>query len=216
MAEENRDIRLLIIAAYTSVRTGLHAMLSDSDGLNVVGFVSGSSELERALPTARPEVVVWDVGVEDQNRVIEILSQSTVGVVALDDPTGNLLARLSAEIPAWAILRKEADSEEIVSAVRAVAAGLIVLDRSFLSQFPASADLPVSPTEDESEDPLTAREHEVLQLMALGLPNKNIAARLGISLHTVKYHVAAILTKLDASSRTEAVTIGARRGYVLL
>jgi DNA-binding CsgD family transcriptional regulator len=57
---------------------------------------------------------------------------------------------------------------------------------------------------------------EVLQLMAHGLPNKRIAARLGISLHTAKFHVAQILAKLDAGSRTEAVTRGARRGYVTL
>ena len=63
---------------------------------------------------------------------------------------------------------------------------------------------------------LTVRETEVLQLVAQGLPNKIIASRLGISLHTVKFHVAAILAKLNASSRTEAVTLGARRGYVVL
>lgn len=56
----------------------------------------------------------------------------------------------------------------------------------------------------------------MLQLMAQGLPNKIIASRLGISLHTVKFHVASVLAKLDATSRTEAVTLGVRRGYVLL
>jgi DNA-binding NarL/FixJ family response regulator len=63
---------------------------------------------------------------------------------------------------------------------------------------------------------LTAREIQVLQLMAQGLPNKIIAARLGISLHTAKFHVASILSKLGAASRTEAVTLGARHGFVAL
>ena len=66
------------------------------------------------------------------------------------------------------------------------------------------------------DETLTTREREVLALMARGLPNKQIAARLSISLHTVKFHVASVLAKLGASSRTEAVTLGARRGAVSL
>src|SRR5260370_38862805 len=65
-------------------------------------------------------------------------------------------------------------------------------------------------------EPLTPRERDVLQLMAEGLPNKLIAVRLSISEHTAKFHISAIMTKLGAASRTEAVTIGARRGLLIL
>ena len=79
---------------------------------------------------------------------------------------------------------------------------------------------PVAPHQTElaagAGEPLTPRERDVLQLMAKGLPNKLIAVRLSISQHTAKFHVSAIMTKLGAASRTEAVTIGARRGLLIL
>jgi DNA-binding CsgD family transcriptional regulator len=67
-----------------------------------------------------------------------------------------------------------------------------------------------------TEDPLTAREHEVLGLLAEGLPNKRIARQLGISEHTVKFHVSSVFAKLGAQSRAEAVSIGARNGLISL
>ena len=73
-----------------------------------------------------------------------------------------------------------------------------------------------SPAGAEGEEPLTEREREVLDLMALGLPNKTIAARLGISEHTVKFHVGSVMAKLGAASRTEAVTHAIRQGLLAL
>jgi DNA-binding NarL/FixJ family response regulator len=119
----------------------------------------------------------------------------------------------------WAYLLKEADEAEIAGALRAVAAGLIVLDRS-LAPLLTAAGPPIQAGDSVETllpgEALTAREREVLQLMAQGLSNRQIAARLHISPHTVKFHVASILAKLGAASRTEAVALGARRGYVIL
>jgi len=116
-------------------------------------------------------------------------------------------------------LPRDAGAEEIVAAVTAVASGLSALDRrlalealSGLARGRLEAAEPVSGV----EEPLTAREREVLQLLAQGIPNKQIAQRLSISEHTVKFHVSAIMTKLGAASRTEAVTTAARRGLLLL
>jgi DNA-binding NarL/FixJ family response regulator len=112
-----------------------------------------------------------------------------------------------------AFLAGEAGTDELVAAVHAVVHGLIVLD-------PAIAGVAglrwngVSPPADPADDVLTPRELEVLRLVANGLPNKTIAHQLSISEHTVKFHVGSILTKLDASSRTEAVTIATRRGLL--
>src|SRR6202044_3235806 len=109
--------------------------------------------------------------------------------------------------PGWALLRKEAEGREVVNAVRAAANGLIVLDHSLSRLLEAIDVLPhddAGSRDDLNSDSLSVREREVLQLMTLGLPNKQIAARLAISLSTVKFHVAGILAKMGASSRTEA------------
>lgn len=130
------------------------------------------------------------------------------------------LARLvTADGLGFGALPRNAGAEEIAAAVMAVASGLTALDHSLalaaLSGLARGRLDGAEPVNDASE-PLTAREREVLQLLAQGIPNKQIAQRLAISEHTVKFHVSAIMTKLGASSRTEAVTTAARRGLLLL
>jgi DNA-binding NarL/FixJ family response regulator len=120
---------------------------------------------------------------------------------------------------AYGLLRRDASEEEIVAAVRATGSGLIALDPALAALLLAPAErMPAPAVEDIEEeiDPLTARELEVLQLLAQGLPNKLIAHSLGISEHTAKFHVSAILMKLGAASRTEAATTAARRGLLIL
>jgi DNA-binding NarL/FixJ family response regulator len=115
-------------------------------------------------------------------------------------------------------LPREATPEEIVAALTAVAGGLIALDRRLASEALTSERAPTPVTEalPVADETLTARELEVLQLLAQGLPNKIIASRLRISEHTAKFHVSSIMTKLNAASRTEAVTLAARRGLLIL
>ncbi len=108
-----------------------------------------------------------------------------------------------------AVLPREASEQEIVAAVEAVAAGLIAVHPQFLETLQAR---PVM----ELAEPLTPRESEVLRLLAEGVANKEIAWRLSISEHTVKFHVASVLDKLNASSRTEAVAKGIRSGLVVV
>ena len=107
-------------------------------------------------------------------------------------------------------LARDASAEELAAAVRAVAAGLDVIGPGVTSGGSSGDEL------EPGESPLTEREREVLQLVAGGLPNKGIARELGISEHTVKFHVGAVLSKLQAQSRTEAVSIAARRGLLVL
>jgi DNA-binding NarL/FixJ family response regulator len=114
-----------------------------------------------------------------------------------------------------ALLRRDVPPTVILAAVEAVAAGLAVVDPQDLDALLTStASAPVEAGGEASV--LTERELEVLRMMADGAANKIIAWKLGISEHTVKFHVASILAKLGASSRTEAVTIGIRRGLVLV
>jgi two-component system, NarL family, nitrate/nitrite response regulator NarL len=211
-------IRILIVAAYAAVRAGLQTLLAEEEGCTVIGAVSGSAELERVLPEARPDVVLLDDSVGEGTRMLEALAGSETGLVLLGEQRAGYQLLAGSSLPGWAYLLKEADRAEIAGAVRAVAAGLVVLDRS-LAPYLTAALLLRTNTDGEPPLPgeaLTPREREVLQLMAQGLPNREIAARLFISPHTVKFHVASILAKLGAASRTEAVTLGARRGYVLL
>ena len=117
---------------------------------------------------------------------------------------------------AFGALRRDATPEEIAAALGAIAGGLITLDRRLapLLLQPSLALAPASERLIGSDEPLTARELEVLQLLAEGLPNKIIATRLHITEHTAKFHVSSILMKLGAASRTEAVTTAARRGLL--
>ncbi len=211
-------IEVLIVAPYSSVRAGLRTLLAESADCRVVGEVGGSSDLARVFSQTPAAVVVCDYTPIDGPEIVTTVMENRAALVLLGDGETGYRELAESDLSGWAYLRKEADGEEIAGAVRAVATGLVVLDRLLAPSF--CPPLPfVSPLLEESllpDETLTPRERQVIQLMAQGLPNKNIAARLTISLHTVKFHVASILAKLNANSRTEAVTQGARRGLVTL
>ena len=111
------------------------------------------------------------------------------------------------------MLPPDASAAEIVAAIHAAAAGMALVDPADLERWIAAASPAVAA---DTGAPLTARELEVLRMLAEGAANKTIAWKLGISEHTVKFHVAQILAKLNAGTRTEAVTVGVRRGLILL
>jgi DNA-binding NarL/FixJ family response regulator len=127
-------------------------------------------------------------------------------IALLDDPVTQAPAALRAG--ARAVLRRDASPAELVAAIEAVAAGLVVLH-------PQAVPRPPAPSPSAAE-PLTRREREILTLLADGLGNKVIAARLGISDHTVKAHVGAIFDKLHVGTRAEAVALGLRLGLIAL
>lgn len=234
-------IRVLIAAAYASVRAGLQSLL-EAQGCEVVGQASNPRELE-ALLFKRPDVVLLDLpeshsesGADEEGgagtleNIASLLARAEVAVVLMGDAVQDFELLLACPLRGWAWLAREADGCEIAAAVRAAAGGLAAFDRSRLALMLATE--PEPPAEEAEEEalsgaqargevsapqaPLTAREQQVLQLLASGMPNKSIARRLSISPHTAKFHVASILSKLGASSRTEAVSIGARGGYLML
>jgi DNA-binding NarL/FixJ family response regulator len=175
--------------------------------------------------------------VDDPAAMLGLLDGGAVGVVVADAPPREVLADWCArhersrfvalsdesepeeclallQAGATAVLPRAAAPEAIMAAVKAAASGLAVLPRALLTPL---LDGPLADTLPEREAvPLTPREIEVLAAMADGASNKAIARRLGISFHTAKFHVAAILAKLDADSRTEAVAKAAQRGLVML
>jgi DNA-binding NarL/FixJ family response regulator len=200
--------RVSIVAALPSVRLGLAEMLT-AHGHTLVGI-----EDEPA-----PDGTVWLLD-EPNAPALDALtaqrySDAARAAVVLSDEPGMAAQLARAGLRGWACLARDADPEQLDLAVRAAEAGLVLLDlpvaTTSLTQ-PAAVALAGG----GAAEPLTARELQVLQLVAQGLPNKGIARRLGISENTAKFHVASLCGKLGASSRTEAVTLAARRGLILL
>jgi DNA-binding NarL/FixJ family response regulator len=195
-----------ILAGLPSVRLGLADMLA-SHGHSVL-----------AEDDAADGAAVWVLDAPSVPALDALMAQrysdSPRAAVVLSDEPGmaNQLAR--AGLRGWACLARDADADQLDLAVRSAEAGLVLLDLPLAA---TSLALPVLASgTTESMEPLTARELQVLQLVAQGLPNKGIARRLGISENTAKFHVASLCGKLGASSRTEAVTLAARRGLILL
>lgn len=117
---------------------------------------------------------------------------------------------------AWGLLPLEATAEELTAAIHALAEGLVIASPTLIDPF-LKLGQPTQPEAEEMlSEPLTEREMQVLQLLAQGLANKQIALQLGISEHTVKFHISGIYSKLGVTNRTEAVRQGVRRGMIVL
>lgn len=219
---------MLVVAASAVVRAGLEALVAADPGLTVVGAAADLHEATQRVEVARPDVVLLDYAREDGALVPGLhalgAGDHAATVVVLTEDPAALWAAVALRSGVRAVLRREATAAAVVAAVVAAAAGLVVLHPESAAEmefgvretraraasgFGKDAP-PISP------QPLTAREGEVLHMLAEGLGNKTIARRLGISEHTVKFHVGSIFAKLGASSRTEAVTLGVRQGLVLL
>jgi DNA-binding NarL/FixJ family response regulator len=135
-------------------------------------------------------------------------------VLASNPPSGRGLARLP--VRAWGILGEDSRSEELSAAVQALHLGLLVGDPTLARPALTRLIFAEGETPGPLVEPLTERELEVLQWLAQGLANKQIASQLGISEHTVKFHVSAIYSKLSATNRAEAVRLGVQQGLILL
>ena len=114
------------------------------------------------------------------------------------------------------ILSNESDPDDLISAIYAAYGGLVLLSKPTAESLAAVYGDQPPDVGDELSEEITSRETEVLRMLAEGLVNKDIAVRLGISEHTVKFHISSILDKLGASTRTEAVTLGIRRGLITI
>jgi two-component system, NarL family, nitrate/nitrite response regulator NarL len=205
-------VRVLIVADDETFRAGLAAALSGQAGVSAVDQARLDGDLAMTAAPYRPDVLLWDLRDADRRPSSDLpaMLDLEIPVIVLGDD--EVLIAEAVAAGAKGALPHHVDSAPLVAAVLAAAEGLVVIDPVFPpSILPSHVDVSPSPTEE-----LTPREIEVLQLVAEGLPNKQIALRLGISEHTVKFHVDAILGKLGAHSRTEAVTRAARLGLLVL
>jgi DNA-binding NarL/FixJ family response regulator len=217
-------IRALIAAASPVVRAGLEALLARSASVAIVATTSGDA-LADDIETYEPQVVLLAVeprGDTPPNVASRIalspdaVSRTPAFVLLADTPSVQWIVD-ALRSGARSVLPRDATPDEIIAALEAAAVGLVTLPAELAADFVSAVRAPiVARPAGAPAQPLTRREIEVLGMLAEGLANKNIAARLGISEHTVKTHVASILTKLDAFSRAEAVAIGARQGLILL
>ncbi|MFZ0637721.1 MAG: response regulator transcription factor [Candidatus Acidiferrales bacterium] len=210
-------MRAFIVTASPLVRAGLENILA-AQGVEVAGAFASVEPLTDHLVEETADVVLIDASGEEfesllRNIELSELTSETAVILLADHPAPRWLAE-AVRAGIGAILPSGAAPEQLVAAMQAATAGLFVMNRGQIdSAFPAAspASQPL-----ELAEPLTRREREVLQMLASGLGNKEIATRLTISEHTVKFHVASILGKLGAASRTEAVAQGIRHGFVLL
>jgi DNA-binding NarL/FixJ family response regulator len=199
-------LRLVVVGEDALARAGLRA-LAESAGLHVAADVPPAGAEDLAEDEA--DAAAWDVGPRGTFDGLRALSARlpVVAVLWSDEQAGEALAA-----GARAVLLRDRVEARLLPAVTAAAAGLVTLDEGL-----AESVLRPRPSPAPSlAEPLTPREMEVVQLLAEGLTNRRIGERLGISEHTAKFHVNAILAKLGASSRSEAVAQAARLGLVLL
>jgi NarL family two-component system response regulator YdfI len=210
-------IRVLIVAAKARERRALESLLH-ARGFEVVGSFTVLEDASEVFAEKDLDAIVVDASDFAVEDLLESLQETGV---ARETPVILLLPGASREAASHAlrlgvrgILAPSPEPQQLAAALEAVVRKLVVLN--------SEAGSPISPTAgrtapaDELTEPLTPREKEVLRLLASGLGNKEIAAKLKISEHTAKFHVASILGKLGAASRTEAVSIGMRNGLILL
>ena len=220
-----KDLRVLVVADDLLARAGLAALLAQQPGCTVVGQVAGDVDLSAALDVHRPDVIAWELGWDPA------LSLDRLADYPSDEGRPRIVVLLPDEtytVAAWAagaqgLFLRNASAASLAMGLTAVSQGLVVIDPELAPALYPHPDLPPQRGKDFSpplgkggEGGFTPRELQVLRLLAEGLPNKAIASRLGISDHTVKFHVNAILGKLVAQSRTEAVTRATRLGLITL
>lgn len=204
-------VRVLVVGADPLARAGLAALFGAYPGYEVATIAESDLDLDRALQTFAPDAVVWDVGVTGEHAELD---WTDAGLPVLALVADDMQAAEAWQAGAGSLLLRDAPPDALAAALVAAREGLVALDPVLAERL---LDVPLAPdVPDLGPDALTPREHEVLCLVAEGLPNKGIADQLGITPHTVKFHVAAVLSKLGAQSRTEAVTRAARLGYLVL
>jgi DNA-binding NarL/FixJ family response regulator len=190
-------IRVLIDVSSPALRAGLRALLSSDRTLQVVND-SLEDEREADVVITSASYALFSANGRSDSPLAGILFLS-------DEPLD--VREMKRTSRAWGIVHTDASPEELSAAVRALSQGLVVGASTLLFE---SENSPLS------QGPLTDRESEVLGLLSKGLANKQIAAALGISEHTVKFHVSSIYQKLNVTNRTEAVREGLRGGWIAL
>jgi DNA-binding NarL/FixJ family response regulator len=205
------DVRLLIVDDHPVVRDGLRGMFESEPGIEVVGEAGDGAEAVRLAPALRPDVILMDLRMSGMDGVAAIteLVRRGVGarvlVLTTYDTDSYVLPAI--EAGATGYLLKDAPRAELLRAVRAAASGQAVLAPSVASRL-------MNRFREPDTEPLSPREREVLELVAAGNTNRDVAARLFISQATVKTHLLNIYAKLGVGDRAAAVAEAYNRGLL--
>ena len=217
-------IRVLITDDHLVVREGLHLILETAEDIEVVGEAVDGADCLRLVPELKPDLILMDLQMPRMDGItaIEHLRKDhpEIAIVILTTYNEDDLMIRALRAGARGYLLKDSSRENLLDAIRAAARGETLLKPEILARVlsPQSAPEPVSspqgasPTQTNS--PLTEREHEVLQALARGERNKEIAYNLGITERTVKAHLQSIYQKFNVDSRAAAVAIGAQKGLL--
>lgn len=207
-------IKILVADDHPMLREGLVAVLASQPDFDVIGEASDGDEVIRLAQSLSPDVILLDLempgtdGVAALRELQAAEEPARVLVFTAYDTDERILGALRAGARGY--LLKGASRREIFSAIRTIHGGGSLLQPVVTERLLEH----ISRERDPQPAPLTPRETEVLDLIAKGLPNREIADRLYITERTVKFHVSSLLHKLDASNRTEAVTLATRRGII--
>ena len=208
-------VAIAIFSADPAMRRSLEQLLREDSTFSIVGVVDDPAAISLLIDQNHVNVILADEPLRERLADWRLRHNQTAFLVFVDraDEEDSLDALYAG---ARAILPRTAKPDEIITAIKAVTKGLTVLPSELLPTLLSGASLDLLDDNDADRARLTPRELEVLAAMADGVSNKAIARRLGISFHTAKFHVAAILAKLNADSRTEAVARAAQLGLVML
>ncbi len=205
-------IRIVVVDDHPILRQGLIAALEDEPDVVVAGAAGSAEEAIVLVRQQQPDLVLLDLelpgmgGIEAIPRLLEVSPGSRVLVFTAYDTDERVLGAIRAGAKGY--LLKGATSADIAQAIRSVTAGGSVLEPRVAAKLIASVGAPRGASQ------LTAREREVLRLIAQGLPSKQIARALGITERTVKFHTTSLLRKLGADNRAQAVALAAQRGLL--
>jgi len=208
-------IRVLVKAASSIVQAELEPWIASESSFRLVHEEREGRGQRELTDEESPDVIIAQPGEADEDAVLTDWGESYAALVLLGGDLSPVGIADALHAGARGILPARVSREELLATVHAAAAGLIVLHAENVSAVVAGR----SPIERRSIaliEPLTPRENEVLTMLAEGATNKEIAARLSISDHTVKFHVSSIISKLGATSRTEAVTLAIKQGLIMV
>jgi DNA-binding NarL/FixJ family response regulator len=213
----NAEIRVLVVDDHPLVRQGLRAFLSSREGIAVVAEAADGLEAVRKAVSVRPDVILMDLVMPGMDGITAIGALRQAGsaapVVVLTSSASEEHVLPAVRAGASGYLLKDADPSEVERAIRAAAAGQALVDPAvaarLLREVAAPSASPVTGIDD-----LTAREREVLMLLASGRTNRQIARSLGVAEKTVKTHVSHVLGKLGVADRTQAALAAVRAGLV--
>ncbi len=213
MQHATKAIRILVADDHPVVRDGLVAILSTQTDFEVVGEAASGRATVEQTTRLQPDVLLLDLEMPDMDGLTALHQLKSfsphphVLVFTAFDTDERIISAIKSGVEGY--LLKGAPRDELFKAIRMVARGESLLN-------PRVASTLIRHVTDPDPDPLTAREIEVLALLGRGMTNKEIAQELVVTERTVKFHVSAILGKLGAANRTEAVRVAVQRGIISL